>query len=149
MGPLLSAPAGASKRATPTSNLTQNTGSNLTEINFRRNKQERVLNRSHVYKIVRSFIQVSYGMSSSTLCFSFRVKFKSKTGPAFCDELNSYIVDRLVKLTRGTFCFIFVATPLLSWSASTGGSGILSLQWSRSKPSVFFVLDSNSNLHVW
>lgn len=41
------------------------------------------------------------------------------------------------------------ATPLLSWSASTGGNGILSLQWSRSKPSVFYVLDSNSNLHVW
>ncbi|XP_078377920.1 cytoplasmic dynein 2 intermediate chain 1-like isoform X2 [Oculina patagonica] len=39
--------------------------------------------------------------------------------------------------------------PLLSWSSSTGGSAILSLQWSRSKPSVFYVLDSNSNLHVW
>ncbi|KAJ7386827.1 hypothetical protein OS493_006857 [Desmophyllum pertusum] len=39
--------------------------------------------------------------------------------------------------------------PLLSWSTSTGGSGILSVQWSRSKPSVFYVLDSNSNLHIW
>jgi len=40
-------------------------------------------------------------------------------------------------------------TPLLSWSASTDGSEILSVHWSRSKPSVFYVLDSNSNLYVW
>lgn len=39
--------------------------------------------------------------------------------------------------------------PLLSWSASTGGSGILSVKWSRSRPSVFYVLDANSNLHIW
>lgn len=39
--------------------------------------------------------------------------------------------------------------PLVSWPASTGGSDILSVQWSRSRPSVFYVLDVNSNLYVW
>lgn len=40
-------------------------------------------------------------------------------------------------------------TPLFSWSASTNGDGIISVQWSRSRPSVFYVLDVNSNLHIW
>jgi len=39
--------------------------------------------------------------------------------------------------------------PLLSWPSSTSGSAILSVRWSHSRPSVFFVLDSQSNLHVW
>lgn len=39
--------------------------------------------------------------------------------------------------------------PLLSWPSSTSGSEILSIQWSHSRPSVFYVLDSQSNLHVW
>ncbi|XP_058954836.2 cytoplasmic dynein 2 intermediate chain 1 isoform X2 [Pocillopora verrucosa] len=37
--------------------------------------------------------------------------------------------------------------PLFSWS--TNGNGIISVQWSRSRPSVFYVLDINSNLHIW
>ncbi|CAH3154809.1 unnamed protein product [Pocillopora meandrina] len=39
--------------------------------------------------------------------------------------------------------------PLFSWSTSTNGNGIISVQWSRSRPSVFYVLDINSNLHIW
>ncbi|XP_031556778.1 WD repeat-containing protein 60-like isoform X2 [Actinia tenebrosa] len=39
--------------------------------------------------------------------------------------------------------------PLNTWTHSTQGSSILSVQWSNSIPSMFFVLDANSTLYIW
>ncbi|KAA0723498.1 WD repeat-containing protein 60 [Triplophysa tibetana] len=38
--------------------------------------------------------------------------------------------------------------PLMEWTCS-GGSPILSVQWSQTRPAVFFVLDAASDLHIW
>lgn len=39
--------------------------------------------------------------------------------------------------------------PLIQWNESTGGCGIVQVRWSRSRPSVFFVVDDQSHLYVW
>lgn len=39
--------------------------------------------------------------------------------------------------------------PILTWPFSTSGAAVVKCQWSTSRPSVFFVLDSESNLHIW
>ncbi|XP_057185223.1 cytoplasmic dynein 2 intermediate chain 1 isoform X2 [Triplophysa rosa] len=38
--------------------------------------------------------------------------------------------------------------PLMEWTCS-GGPPILSVQWSQTRPAVFFVLDAASDLHIW
>ncbi|CAH0391408.1 unnamed protein product [Bemisia tabaci] len=42
-------------------------------------------------------------------------------------------------------------TPLICFfgAIETNGSGIKSIHWSNLKPGVFFVLDSNSSIHLW
>lgn len=44
---------------------------------------------------------------------------------------------------------VSLETPLNTWSEFAGGSSIVSVQWSRSRPCVFYVLDAASKLHVW
>ncbi|XP_037387147.1 cytoplasmic dynein 2 intermediate chain 1 isoform X2 [Pygocentrus nattereri] len=39
--------------------------------------------------------------------------------------------------------------PVLEWCTSSGGIPVLSVQWSKTRPSVFCVLDAASVLHVW
>ncbi|XP_039254411.2 cytoplasmic dynein 2 intermediate chain 1-like [Styela clava] len=39
--------------------------------------------------------------------------------------------------------------PVVSWPFSTDSAGIVKVQWSTSRPSVFFVLDSSNRLHIW
>ncbi|CAB3993044.1 WD repeat-containing 60-like [Paramuricea clavata] len=36
-----------------------------------------------------------------------------------------------------------------SWPETTQGSAIVQLMWSKSRPSLFFVLDAKSNLYIW
>ena len=59
--------------------------------------------------------------------------------------MENLISERVSSIYVSTF--VFIEIPLFSWS--TNGNGIISVQWSRSRPSVFYVLDINSNLHVW
>ncbi|XP_022103372.1 WD repeat-containing protein 60-like isoform X2 [Acanthaster planci] len=40
-------------------------------------------------------------------------------------------------------------TPLLTWSNSTSNIPVAAVKWSRSRPSVFYVLDVTSKMHVW
>ncbi|XP_041460822.1 cytoplasmic dynein 2 intermediate chain 1-like [Lytechinus variegatus] len=40
-------------------------------------------------------------------------------------------------------------TPLVSWPNSTQGMSIVAISWSRSRPSVFFVMDIASKVYVW
>ena len=40
-------------------------------------------------------------------------------------------------------------TPLVTWPYTTDGSGIQTVRWCRSRPSVFFVLDRKSRLCIW
>ncbi|XP_036452697.1 WD repeat-containing protein 60 isoform X2 [Colossoma macropomum] len=39
--------------------------------------------------------------------------------------------------------------PVLEWSTSSGDVPVLSVQWSKTRPSVFCVLDAASVLHIW
>ncbi|XP_072043878.1 LOW QUALITY PROTEIN: cytoplasmic dynein 2 intermediate chain 1-like [Amphiura filiformis] len=39
--------------------------------------------------------------------------------------------------------------PAITWNNSTNGISIKNLQWSRSRPSVFFVMDEASKVYVW
>ena len=66
-----------------------------------------------------------------------------------CEEISwkNLISERVSSIYVSTF--VFIEIPLFSWSTSTNGNGIISVQWSRSRPSVFYVLDINSNLHIW
>lgn len=75
--------------------------SNLTENNSRRKSQEKVFNRSHMHKAVR--IKLDTECRDRPLFFSFSVKFKSKTGAVFYEELNSFTVHRL-KTKHFLFC---------------------------------------------
>ena len=61
-------------------------GSNLTENNTSRNKQEGALNRSHMYNVVR--IKLATEFRDRPVFFSFSGKFKSPKGAVFCEELN-------------------------------------------------------------
>eukprot|EP00057_Strongylocentrotus_purpuratus_P002806 XP_003725277.2 PREDICTED: WD repeat-containing protein 60 isoform X1 [Strongylocentrotus purpuratus] len=40
-------------------------------------------------------------------------------------------------------------TPLVSWPNSTQGMAIVAISWSRSRPSVFYVMDITSKVYVW
>jgi WD40 repeat protein len=40
-------------------------------------------------------------------------------------------------------------TPLVTWNNSTSSKPIVSLMWSRSRPSVFYVADVTSKVYVW
>jgi len=76
--------------------------SNFTENNSRRKSQERVLNQSHMYKAVRIKLDTECRHNDPPF-FSFAIKFKSKTGAVFCEELNSFTVHRL-KTKHFLFC---------------------------------------------
>uniref|UniRef100_A0AAY4DF48 WD repeat domain 60 n=1 Tax=Denticeps clupeoides TaxID=299321 RepID=A0AAY4DF48_9TELE len=39
--------------------------------------------------------------------------------------------------------------PVLEWGGTSGEVGVISAQWSLTRPSVFCVLDTASNLHLW
>ena len=39
--------------------------------------------------------------------------------------------------------------PFIVWPNATGGSAVVCVRWSRSRPSVFFVLDAQARLHIW
>ncbi|XP_069504090.1 cytoplasmic dynein 2 intermediate chain 1 isoform X2 [Ambystoma mexicanum] len=39
--------------------------------------------------------------------------------------------------------------PIMHWNDCTNGQPIIDLQWSLTKPSVFFVLDSASSIYIW
>ena len=39
--------------------------------------------------------------------------------------------------------------PLVTWQESTEGRPVQSVHWCRSRPSVFFVLDSDATLYIW
>ena len=39
--------------------------------------------------------------------------------------------------------------PLITWPGSVDGQPILQVIWSPSRPCVFFVLDSDSRIHLW
>ncbi|XP_064644540.1 cytoplasmic dynein 2 intermediate chain 1-like isoform X2 [Lineus longissimus] len=39
--------------------------------------------------------------------------------------------------------------PIMSWPNATGGKAIRNIQWSKSRPSVFFVIDESSLIHVF
>ncbi|XP_066930451.1 cytoplasmic dynein 2 intermediate chain 1-like isoform X2 [Clytia hemisphaerica] len=38
---------------------------------------------------------------------------------------------------------------LMTWANTTSGASLLHVQWSRSRPSVFFTMDSDSVLYIW
>lgn len=39
--------------------------------------------------------------------------------------------------------------PVLQWNDTTGGQSIIALQWSLTRPTMFFVLDAASSIHIW
>ncbi|KAM9775563.1 cytoplasmic dynein 2 intermediate chain 1 isoform 1-T1 [Syngnathus typhle] len=39
--------------------------------------------------------------------------------------------------------------PVDEWTDGTAGEAVLSLQWSQTRPAVFWVLDAASRLHIW
>ena len=39
--------------------------------------------------------------------------------------------------------------PLITWPGSVDGTPIVQVLWSQSKPCVFYVLDSDSRVHLW
>uniref|UniRef100_U3JWU0 Dynein 2 intermediate chain 1 n=1 Tax=Ficedula albicollis TaxID=59894 RepID=U3JWU0_FICAL len=39
--------------------------------------------------------------------------------------------------------------PLIQWNDSTKGQPIIALQWSLTRPAVFFALDASSNIYIW
>lgn len=39
--------------------------------------------------------------------------------------------------------------PVAEWKNGTAGEPVVSLQWAQTRPTVFCVLDSASNLHIW
>jgi hypothetical protein len=45
--------------------------------------------------------------------------------------------------------FCFAEYALRSWPETTQGSAVVQLMWSKSRPSLFFVLDAKSNLYIW
>ncbi|XP_013391905.2 WD repeat-containing protein 60-like [Lingula anatina] len=44
---------------------------------------------------------------------------------------------------------LHLETPLVTWLNSTNGNAVQVIRWSRSRPSVFYVLDAAAKLHVW
>ena len=44
---------------------------------------------------------------------------------------------------------LFSDLPVITWNNSTNGMAIKSIQWSRSRPSVFYVMDLSSKVYVW
>ena len=38
---------------------------------------------------------------------------------------------------------------LITWPNATGGAAIECVRWCRSRPSLFFVLDSGARMHIW
>ena len=42
-----------------------------------------------------------------------------------------------------------IELPLISWPDATEGRPVRLVRWCRSRPSVFFVLDDESYLHIW
>lgn len=42
-----------------------------------------------------------------------------------------------------------VESPLMCWPNTTSGASLLHVQWSRSRPSVFYTMDSESVLFIW
>ena len=44
---------------------------------------------------------------------------------------------------------IFIEHAIRSWPESTQGSPIVRVRWSRSRPSLFYVLDTKSHLYIW
>ncbi len=57
----------------------------------------------------------------------------------------------LAASTDGCICLYSLAfeLPLLSRSSSTGDLPVVSISWSRSRPSVFYVVDVTSKVYVW
>ncbi|XP_033624364.1 WD repeat-containing protein 60-like isoform X1 [Asterias rubens] len=57
----------------------------------------------------------------------------------------------LAASTDGCICLYSLAfeLPLLTWSSSTGDLPVVSISWSRSRPSVFYVVDVTSKVYVW
>ncbi|CAI9598884.1 unnamed protein product, partial [Staurois parvus] len=39
--------------------------------------------------------------------------------------------------------------PVMQWNDTTGGQPIIALQWSLTRPTLFFVLDAASSIHIW
>ncbi|XP_077347262.1 cytoplasmic dynein 2 intermediate chain 1 isoform X2 [Lithobates pipiens] len=39
--------------------------------------------------------------------------------------------------------------PVMQWNDTTGGQSIIALQWSLTRPTMFFVLDAASSIHIW
>ncbi|KAK6299959.1 hypothetical protein J4Q44_G00299920 [Coregonus suidteri] len=39
--------------------------------------------------------------------------------------------------------------PLMEWTSSTAGQPVVSVQWAKTRPTVFCVLDAASCLHIW
>ena len=39
--------------------------------------------------------------------------------------------------------------PLITWPGSVNGQPILRIIWSPSRPCVFYILDSDSRIHLW
>jgi len=37
----------------------------------------------------------------------------------------------------------------MTWSNTTNGASLLNVQWSRSRPSVFFTMDTESVFYIW
>lgn len=46
--------------------------------------------------------------------------------------------------------FLVSEDALMTWANTTsGGVSLVQVQWSRSRPSVFFTMDSESVLYIW
>ncbi|NXM28551.1 WDR60 protein, partial [Oxyruncus cristatus] len=39
--------------------------------------------------------------------------------------------------------------PVMQWNDSTNGQPVIALQWSLTRPAVFFALDASSNIYIW
>ena len=39
--------------------------------------------------------------------------------------------------------------PLITWPGTVNGQPVLQIIWSSSRPCVFFILDSDSRIHLW
>ncbi|XP_066537479.1 cytoplasmic dynein 2 intermediate chain 1 isoform X2 [Hoplias malabaricus] len=66
----------------------------------------------------------------------------------FCPMADSFF---LVGCSDGTVRIhsILHEEPVLEWSVSSGNVPVLCVQWSKTRPCVFCVLDAESVLHIW